>query len=71
MGAITILPKRASIDGECRDAVPHGIPCPCLSFPTHGPLFVVVVTAGGDSFSPPVKLHPDSCPFRDSQTLGF
>lgn len=33
VGAITILPKRASIDGECGDAVPHGIPCPCLSFP--------------------------------------
>lgn len=41
VGAITILPKRASIDGECRDDLLLLVPCPhpILSHhPSWGPL---------------------------------
>lgn len=33
VGAITILPKRASIDGECRNALPSYAPHFCCSSP--------------------------------------
>lgn len=33
VGAITILPKRASIDGECRGAFPSTSPIPTCPFP--------------------------------------
>lgn len=53
VGAITILPKRASINGECRGTLLHLIPPPHPS-----PLFFL-----GHSFSPLVKAHhgPDPC----------
>lgn len=70
VGAITILPKRASIDGECRMLSPTVSPAPACPSPWT-PLCGGGDGVGGNSFSPPVKLHPDSCPFRDSQTLGF
>lgn len=53
MGAITILPKRASINGECRGALLH------LILPPHpSPPFLL-----GHSFPPSVKPHcgPDPC----------
>lgn len=34
MGAVTILPKRVSIDGECRNALPHSVPHPCCPSPS-------------------------------------